>query len=219
MNQVVPPSLLFQFQPTIPRLDEMPRKKGGLLQLPDSAEIFVPNSLNRPNAGFLLRAAWNKAGLGIGITVSGKKMPVAGRREGLEHSDAVQLMIDTRHTASVHRATAYCTSLTVLPVDEQNGRKPTLIVRDIAQQREQRSSGKTEAAGLQCELIEGGYRLEIWLPAEMLYGFDESPEIGRIGFYCVVRDSELGELPLNVGGDFPIAFDPSTWMPLEFANA
>lgn len=219
MNQVVPPSLLFQFQPAIPQLETIPRKRGALLQLPAAAEVFVPSSLNRTHPGFSLRVAWNKSGLGIEITVGGKKMPVAGRRDGLEQSDSVQLMIDTRHTANVHRATTYCTALTVLPVDEKNGRKPTLMARDIAQQREQRASRGTDSAELQCELTKDGYRLEVWLPADVLYGFDESPEIGLIGFCCVVRDTELGELPLSVGGDFPMAFDPSTWMPLEFARS
>jgi hypothetical protein len=48
-----------------------------------------------------------------------------------------------------------------------------------------------------------------------MFGFDEAPSIGRIGFYCVVHDTELGEIPLSIADDFPIAFDPSTWLQLE----
>lgn len=142
-------------------------------------------------------------------------MPVAGRSDGLSNSDTVQLMLDTRHTANVHRATAYCTSLLVLPVDEQNQQRPTALVRDIAQQRDQRTSESAAAAQMQCERTSDGYQLEVWLPTEMLHGFAEATEIGRLGFYCVVRDSELGELPLSVGGDFPVSFDPSTWIGME----
>ena len=63
----------------------------------------------------------------------------------------------------------------------------------------------------------GGYRLEAFLPAAVLHGFD--PEQNpRLGIYCAVRDQELGEQSLSVGGDFPCAEDPSLWSVLELVK-
>ena len=65
---------------------------------------------------------------------------------------------------------------------------------------------------------QGGYRLEAFLPAAVLNGFD--PEQNpRLGFYYAVRDAELGEQVLSVGPDFPYAEDPSLWSVLELVPA
>ncbi len=219
MSPVVPASFLFQYSLAIPYIGQLPgKKKGSGLHLPDSAKVFVPGLLDRPQGTFHLKMGWNEKGLAIEIKVQGKKMPVLGRSDSLQTSDYVQLMIDTRHTASVHRATAWCSSLVVLPVDESSGRKPKAMIRDIAQQRDVRSSQDASECQLFCDAGKDGYQLEVWIPSALLFGFQEAPEIGRIGFYCVVHDSELGELPLSVGGDFPVTFDPATWLSLELTR-
>ena len=62
-----------------------------------------------------------------------------------------------------------------------------------------------------------GYQLELWIPTTQMPGFDQIEEIGHLGFYVVVEDTELGQLPLSVGDDFPVAHDPSTWLQLNLA--
>lgn len=218
MNQIVPPSFLFQYSLSIPLAEHLPFRTGGLLRLPETARIFVPGRLNGPASAVDLRMAWNPEGLGISVAVSGRKMPVAGRRSDLTHSDHVQLMIDTRHTASVHRATGYCASLAVLPLDEDTAGQPQILVREIAQQRDVRQTPDPSACQVRRAQRSDGYLVEAWIPAEQLFGFREAPEIGMIGFYCVVRDTELGELPLSVGDDFPVTFDPSTWLQVELSQ-
>ena len=62
-----------------------------------------------------------------------------------------------------------------------------------------------------------GYRVELWLDAADLHGFD--PEANpRLGFYYLVRDRELGEQFLSVEHDFPFAFDPSVWSTIELSS-
>ncbi len=70
---------------------------------------------------------------------------------------------------------------------------------------------------LRVERIKGGYRLEAFLPAEALNGFDPA-EHPKLGFYYAVRDLERGEQTLAVGADFPFADDPSLWATLELVR-
>lgn len=215
---IVPPSFLFQYSMAVPRVEAIPRKKGSLLQLDDSCSLFVPGSMNDTDNAFGLRMAWNPEGLGIELDVPGKKLPPAGRRKDLKNSDSISLFVDTRHTANVHRATEYCCSLVVLPCDENADEKPTAAFVEIAQQRASKSDRDGGKCPVQVDVRPDGYRLEIWIPTSQMFGFDEAPEIGRIGFSCLIHDTELGEIPLNVGGDFPVAFDPSTWLQLELKS-
>ena len=174
--------------------------------------------MNDTDNAFGLRMAWNQEGLGIELDMPGKKLPPAGRHKDLKNSDYISLFVDTRHTANVHRATEYCLSLVVLPCDEDAGEKPSAAFVEIAQQRASRRDRDGRKCPVQVHVRPDGYRLEIWIPTSQMFGFDEAPEIGRIGFSCLIHDTELGEIPLNVGGDFPVAFDPSTWLQLELKS-
>ncbi len=59
--------------------------------------------------------------------------------------------------------------------------------------------------------------MEAFLPAAVLNGFD-AEQNPRLGFYYVVKDTELGEQVLNVGADFPYWEDPSLWSVLELVR-
>ena len=212
---IVPPSFLFQYQLSVPRMDDLPRKKGRRLQLPDTARVFVPATMNAGAAGLDVRLAWNPDGLGMELIVHGKRQDLSGRRHDLKHSDHVLVFIDTRHTANVHRATQFCTSLQILPSDEAADDGPTVQFVDIAQQRGTHREQDAKKVVVAVESVSDGYRLELWIPAAQIPGFAETPEIGHLGFYVVVEDTELGQLPLSIGDDFPVALDPSTWLQLN----
>ena len=212
---IVPPSFLFQYQLSVPRMDDLPKKKGRPLQLPDTARVFVPATLNDGTASLDVKLAWNPDGLGIELVVHGKKQEVSGRRNDLKHSDYVSVFIDTRHTANVHRATQFCTALQILPSDEADDDQPTVQFVDMAQQHGTRLEQSSKRVLLGVETVSDGYRLEVWIPAAQIPGFAETPEIGHLGFYIVVEDTELGQLPLSIGDDFPVAHDPSTWLQLN----
>ena len=206
---IVPPSFLFQYQLSVPRIDDLPRKKGRGLQLPDTARVFVPATMNDGVARLDVRLAWNPDGLGMELIVRGKKLEISGRRSDLKHSDYVLVFIDTRQTANVHRATQFCTALQILPSDEATHDQPSAQFIDIAQQRGTHREQDAKSVVLAVELVNDGYRLELWIPAAQMPGFAEVPEIGHLGFYVVVEDTELGQLPLSIGDDFPILHDPS----------
>lgn len=214
---IVPPSFLFQYQLSVPRVEGLPKKKGKSLQLPDAARIFVPSSLNDATAGLELKLGWNPDGLAIEILVRGKKQEASGRRHDLKNSDVVFVFIDTRHTANVHRATEFCTALQILPGDEAADDEPTVAFVEIAQQRGTRRQPDAKRVMVNMQNHRDGYQLELWIPTTQMPGFDQIEEIGHLGFYVVVEDTELGQLPLSIGDDFPVAHDPSTWLQLHLA--
>ena len=219
MDHIVPPSLLFDFQLAIPCCPgPSTRKSGRLLSLPEHASLFLPVALNEQPVFASISAAWNQDGLGFVVSVTGKPMEPTGSEKDLKRSDCVLLWIDTRPAANVHRATEYCHHFACLPVDEHRNGKPAIVVQPIAQQRMQRIESDPKTMLLRTHLNKGGYDLEIWIPGSQLYGFRETAEIGRLGFYCVVQDSNLGDQPLSVDDNFPTSFDPSTWLHLELSS-
>ena len=68
-----------------------------------------------------------------------------------------------------------------------------------------------------CLKVKGGYRLEAFLPAAVLTGFDPEQH-PRLGVYYAVRDGEKGDQFLAVNADFPVADDPSLWAVLELGK-
>lgn len=215
---IVPPSFLFQYQFSVPRVDSLPKKNGKSLQLTDESKVFVPSVLNEGTTGLELKLGWNPNGLAIEVSVRGKKEQPAGRRHDLRNSDVVYVFIDTRHTANVHRATEFCTALLILPSDEFADDEPTVQFVDIAQQRSTRRQPDAKRMLVHLQNHRDGYQLDLWIPATQMPGFDQIEEIGHLGFYVVVEDTELGQLPLSIGDDFPVAHDPSTWLQLNLAG-
>ncbi len=216
MNHIVPPSLLFDYQLSIPLCAGPSKKKTGrLLSLKDDARLFVPSIMNDQPIFADISAAWNSDGLGFVVSVKGKPMEPAGNSKDIPRSDALLLWIDTRPAGNVHRATEYCHHFACLPVDDHQDGKSAIVVEPIAQQRAQRIESNPEKMLTRTHLRKDGYDLEVWIPGSQLYGFREITEIGRIGFYCVVQDSNLGEQPLSLSGDFPTSHDPSLWLTLE----
>lgn len=219
MNHIIPPSLLFDYQLSIPSCPAPSKKKSGrLLSLSDSASLFIPSAMNEQTVFADVAVGWNPDGMGFVVRVNGKPEPPAGTSQDVPRSDATLLWIDTRPSGSVHRATEYCHHFACLPVDEHQDDAPSVVVQEIAQQRTSRIESAPRKMLTRTHLRKDGYDLEVWIPGTQLYGFREISEIGRIGFYCVVQDSHLGEQPLTLDGDFPTSYDPSLWLHLELAR-
>jgi hypothetical protein len=70
------------------------------------------------------------------------------------------------------------------------------------------------------ERLKTGWRLELFLPAAVLHGFD--PETNRrLGFAYQVSDPdpERQDQFLGVGREFPVGENPSLWSTLELRDA
>ena len=216
MNHIVPPSLLFEIQLSVPRISgPSGRQAGSLLSLPETAHLFSPSTLDERPLFSEVQAGWNDDGFGLKVSVDGKQNAVSGDAAQLAKSDHCLIWLDTRPSGTVHRATEYCQHFACLPADQANRGQPTVMALPIAQQRSQKIEFNPQKMLTQNQLTTAGYEFELWIPASQLYGYREISEIQRLGFFCVVHDTELGTQHLALDDEFPYSYDPSLWIQLE----
>jgi len=211
---LIPPQFLFRWSLPVRHVAALPRSGQHLLKLPATCTLPEHGSLD-PNPRFgELRVGWNAEGIGFSVNVSGKRRPPrCDQRLPLE-SDGLQLWIDTRNTQTIHRASRFCHHFCALPTGGEDGASPVVRQFPIARAREEATLAEPDQFAARSEIRADGYLLEVWLPAEVLHGYD--PETNpRLGFYYALRDGELGEQYLAVGPEFPFAYDPSLWWTLE----
>ena len=67
------------------------------------------------------------------------------------------------------------------------------------------------------ELSRTGWTLELFLPAQVLHGFDPDTN-RRFGFAYQIADHARDDQFLGVGRDFPIGENPSLWATLELGD-
>ena len=165
-----------------------------------------------------VRLAWNAGGLALQVTVRGKEAPPQGSPDRPRGSDGVTLWLDTRGDRTFHRASRYCHQFHFLPAaggPEKD--EPLFLQSKINRALQDAPFASAADLPLRVERIKGGYRLEAFLPAAALNGFDPE-EHPTLGFYYSVRDLEHGEQTLGVGAEFPFADDPSLWATLELVK-
>ena len=163
-------------------------------------------------------AAWSEAGLVFTVLVKGKKQPVWCRASRPEDSDGLQVWIDTRDVHNVHRASRFCHRFIFLP--SGGGRKLDEAFGQSLPINRAREPARPVAAGLlqaRSQTRPNGYRLECFVPASAMMGF-EPGEHPRLGFTYAVTDRELGEQTFSVGRPMPYDEDPSLWASLELVS-
>lgn len=62
-----------------------------------------------------------------------------------------------------------------------------------------------------------GWRIDAWMTAEALFGWDPT-ENPRIGFFAAVVDRQLGHIPYAGAPDLPWESDPSLWCELDLKD-
>lgn len=218
MAQIVPHAFLFRYSLPVQHVPRLPRKGRKLLNLPKSCRLPDLGVLDDQKSFGDIRAAWNNQGFGISVHVSGKQAPLRCNLDNPAESDGLQVWIDTRNTQSIHRASRFCHHFCVLPAGAGKQRdEPSAVQVPIARAREETPLADPKKIPVAVERLQNGYRLEAWFPAAVLQGFDPAAS-PLFGFYCYLRDSELGEQFLTVGREFPFASDPSLWVTLELSR-
>ncbi len=211
----------FWFRVAIPcrPVEGIPRAKGRLLDLPESCGLPDLAALEGRPAWAMARAAWNPGGLALTFEVVGKAGPISAEPGRPNGSDGVQVWIDTRDTRNVHRATRFCHRFTASIVPA-TGRSLAVEVtrKPIARAIADAPTGHDGAIEARAERTMDGWRLELFLPADALHGFD--PESSRrLGLAYQVTDPDRGDQFLGVGREFPIGEDPSLWSTLELLGS
>lgn len=219
MSTLLPQPFWFRVAHSSRRVEGIPRAKGRLLDLHEGHELADLGKLDGQPGWVRVRSAWNDQGLGLCFEVVdkvGEISPEPGRPSGI---DTVQVWIDTRDTRTVHRATRFCHRFvaTIMPgvgkaLEVSVSQKP--IARALA------DPPMTGAALVRTKVERtlSGYRLELFVPAGALIGFDPE-ENRRFGLAYQVTDPDRGELFSGVGREFPIGEDPSLWATLTFDEA
>lgn len=217
MSAVLPPTFFFRFAIPVLHQPDVPRQNGNLLDLPE--ECRVPRvALSEVSGRFGdLRLAWNAHGLAVSVEVHGKKMPVSGQAKQPTVGDGLQIWIDTRNTQTIHRASRYCHHFGFLPGEDKKSSKPHAMELPINRARELRDLANSDDIEVASQHFKDGYRLEAWLPAKVMVGFDPDAN-PQLGFYYLLQDAELGRQFLTVGEEFPFAEDPSVWSTLELVS-
>lgn len=162
-----------------------------------------------------VRLAWNELGIGLQVAVRGKEKAAQGNVARPRGSDGVTLWLDTRDARAGHRATRYCHQFHFLASGAGSDHdEPVLVQAKINRALEDAPHAPADSVPFMVRSIRGGYRLEAFLPAAALHGYDPEQH-PRLGFFYAVRDDELDEQLLSLTSEFPYWEDPSLWSVLE----
>lgn len=218
MNTVVPHRFLFRSSLPVVHVPGLPKSGSRLLDLPPTCILPDFSELDGATTFGEIRAAWNAHGLGFAVDVRGKSRPPLGNSAAPAESDGLQVWIDTRNTQTIHRASRFCHHFCAAPTGSgKRENAPFAAQRPIARAREEGPLAKPEQMQVWSALRPDGYSLELWLPGEILYGFE--PESNPLlGFYYWLHDRELGDQFQSVGLEFPFSHDPSLWSTLELTS-
>ena len=165
-----------------------------------------------------IRLAWNELGLGIQVQVRGKDQLPQGDISRARASDGVALWLDTRDARTSHRASRFCHQFHFLPAGGgPEHDEPAFVQVAIHRALQDAPLCSVRDMPFRSRSKKSGYRVEAFLPAAVLSGFD--PEQNpRLGFFIAVRDAELGDHLLSGGPEFPYWEDPSLWSTLELVK-
>lgn len=221
MPPIVPNRFLVRVAHPCPYVKGVPQnadKHDHLLDLPESARLDNFAALDEQTNFADVRLAWNDFGVAVQVEVKGKEQVAVGDAAQPKSSDGLWLLLDTRDARASHRASRYCHHFVFLAAGGGADKDEPLVTQlKINRAQQDAPAANVGDVLFRCARTKGGYRLEAFLPAAALYGFDPQ-EHPRLGVSYVVRDQELGDQFLGVGWDFPFAEDPSLWAVLELVK-
>jgi hypothetical protein len=189
-----------------------------LVDLPAAGRLRTFAALDGHRDFADVRLGWNELGLAVQATVAGKTKDPSGDADRPWAADGLSLWLDTRDARTSHRAGRFCHQFHLLPAGGGPDKdEPTLSQTKINRALQDAPLCQPADVAFRCHRGGGGYRIEAFLPAAVLTGFDPDQH-PRLGVYYHVRDAELGDQFLAVSADFPFADDPSLWEVLELVK-
>jgi hypothetical protein len=216
---LLPQSFWFKLAVPCPRVEGIPRSGGKrLLDLPASCRLPQTARLDGKPPWAEVRVGWNPRGLGVAVEAEGTLAGLGSddRPEGLY---GFQVWVDTRDTRDVSRATRFCHRFDARLVKSASkaGLGVKVQPRPIARAVADAPLARPDVLSAAAERVKGGWRLELFLPAEALNGFD--PETNRrLGFAYQVSDPDRPDEFLGVGREFSVGENPSLWSTLELVE-
>jgi hypothetical protein len=219
MAALLPYPFLFRIAYRCPYIKAMPQTgSDDLVDLPEACRIerLLANEGQRDFAD--VRLAWNEKGIGLQVQVKGKSEPPQADAARPRTSDGVSLWLDMRDARTSHRASRYCHQFHFLPTGGgSEGDEPVFVQSAIHRALQDAPFAPRNDVLFRSARVKNGYRIEAFLPASALTGFDPDQN-RRLGIYYAIRDTELGEQVLSVGAEFPYWEDPSLWSALDLVR-
>jgi hypothetical protein len=206
---IIPTAFLFRYTLRCPwRAVQRARQP---LELGEECRVPLLGELDGLTAFADLRLAWNEAGIHVSADVRGNP-------DHPEACDGLDLWLDTRDTRTIHRASRFCHHFFFAPTGGgRAGAHAWAVQRPIHRAREEAPLCDPADIRVRGRVRRDGYRIDAFLAAPLLSGFDPSLNT-RLGFYYRVRDRERGEQTLTALRGFPFAEDPSVWATLELVQ-
>jgi hypothetical protein len=215
---LVPNRFLFRPSRICPYVADVPREGEDLLDLPASCRVDNHAGMDELRNFADVRLAWNENGIALQVEVRRKEQPPAGDAARPRHADGVTLWLDTRDARTSHRASQYCHQFHFLPTGGGPEKDlPAFVQSKINRASRDAPTAPASAVSFRCVLRGGGYRIEAFLSAAALQGWDPEQH-PRAGIFYAVHDQELGTQTLGAGPDFPFAEDPTLWEVLELTR-
>ena len=217
---LLPQAFWFRFAFPCTRVEGIPHANAsaGLLGLPAACAVPDLEPLENSPRWAEVRLGWNTQGLGITVIADGvaPQQLTERRPEGFA---VAQFWVDTRDTRNVSRATRFCHRFNVrIDRGESRGRLQAQVTqRPVARATADAPLSRCDEVLTRAELSRTGWLLELFLPGQVLNGFDPDTN-RRLGFAYQIADHVREDQFLAVGGDFPIGENPSLWATLELRN-
>lgn len=165
-----------------------------------------------------LSAAWNDHGIGFQLEVPRRPSRLKCDPDKPDQSDGLHISLDTRSTQNVHRATRFCHSFIAMSQGGgDDGLQPVAVQLPVPRAREDAPLCDPDDLLVAAEVAKDSYRLEFWLPRDVLQGFDPAAQ-PRLGFHYLIRDHAMGSQTPAVGNDYPYESDPSLWSVLNLVS-
>jgi hypothetical protein len=210
----------FLFRVTVPcvYVRDLPLKGEDLLDLPETCRVDSYAGMDDLRDSADVRMAWNEEGLALQVDVRGKEKPPVGDTARPRHSDGVTLWLDTRDARTSHRASQYCHQFHFLAAGGGPDKDlPALTQSKINRAMRDAVFAPGGSIAFRCVVRGSSYRIEAFLPAVALHGWD-AEQNPRLGYFYAVHDQELGTQTSAAGMDLPYAEDPTLWSTLELAR-
>lgn len=208
-QSLIDPTMLFRFEVTIRKNPLKWTAKG--LTLPVKCRMPSFGALGERPVFADVRMGWNTGGLGLHVTVNGKRQLPWCRETRLDESDGFHIWIDTRCSPAIHRATQYCHRFLWMPAGGGPKReRPVASLVGINRARGNPKPIEKDILKIAAYPRHDGYELSGLIPTAALTGFDPIDQ-PRIAIYYAVIDREMGWQTLTLGPEFPVIEDPSLW--------
>jgi hypothetical protein len=217
---LLPQAFWFRFAFPCARVEGIPRTNAsaGLLALPCNCSLPDLRQLDNESRWAEVRLGWNVQGLAITVIASGvsPQQLTERRPEGFA---VAQFWVDTRDTRNVSRATRFCHRF-VVRIDRGSSRgqlQTQVTQRPIARATADAPIARCDDVPVRVELNRSGWLLEVFLPSQVLSGFDPDTN-RRLGFAYQIADHIRDDQFLGAGREFPVGDNPSMWATVELRD-